>query len=133
MTPTVLVAAASVTVVLMLGIFTLGQWIGSGQEVGPTLALSREDNERLIQIVQETEAAHVTALAELVRMSALASPPVRTRNRRVALHSFYAVADQMVTLAPDDPLTARIMQAFDQTNRGPFKGDDSGRSQIVWF
>lgn len=133
MTPAMVATAAAVTVALMLGLFTLGQWIGSRQDAGPALASSGDDEERILRLVQETEVAHVEALAELARRSASASPVERARCRRVALRSFYAVADQMLALDPDDPLSARILQAFDQTDRDPLGGDARGRSQIVWF
>lgn len=127
-----LAVAAAVVCAALIGAFTLGQSLGSGQTRESMLAMHEQDNAQEALSVQQAGAAYLAALVELTRASSATTPGARpAAETEAALASLYEVADQMVQLAPNDPLSVRILQAFDQIEvAAPGTNEDD---QIIWF
>jgi len=132
-----LAVAAVVTCVAVIGAFAVGHNRGASEATGAMLAMHEQDTALATASIQQTAAAYQAALAQL---AGAAGGGVRPQNadfeadREVAIAALYQVADQMTRLAPDDPLTARILQAFEQAD-APFAGQATADNdqQIVWF
>lgn len=137
LSPTRLALAASLVCAMMLGAFALGQSQGSRQTAEAMIAMHQQDSRQTALAVQQTGAAYLTALSNLVAEAGGQSPGQQAAGREAALRALYRVADQMVTLAPDDPLASRILQAFQQVETGPDQVDPAGEStteqQVLWF
>lgn len=129
-----LAAAAVVVFALVLGGFGLGQYVGSQQTAGAMLAMHRQDGDQAVDSVRQAGAAYLAALSDLARLAAEQPDGSASEGRREALLSLHAVADQMVRLAPDDPVASRILQAFEQLE-GPAAARDgeTEKQQIIWF
>ncbi|MCP4573426.1 MAG: hypothetical protein GY838_13805 [bacterium] len=118
-----LALAATAACAAVIGAFALGQDLGSRQTRTAMLAMHEQDAS-----VQQAGAAYVAALSELAHQS---DGLPRADERAAAMNNLYQVADQMVRLAPDDPLAARILQAFEQAETPPDGQHDD--DQIIWF
>jgi len=123
--------AAAVVCALLLGAFALGQSLGSRQTAEAMLAMHQQDGEQAVNAVQQAGAVYLTALSDLVQRAASEPAEQRDQGREAALHSLYQVADQMVRLAPDDPVATRILQAFEQARNET--GQDGSENQVIWF
>jgi hypothetical protein len=55
------------------------------------------------------------------------------QGREVALTALYTVANQMVRVAPDDPLVARILPALEGNESPSEEGSGTPVRQVVWF
>lgn len=118
----VLALAATLACAAVVGAFALGQEVGSRRTREDMLAMHEQDAS-----VQRAGAAYVAALSELARRN---DGLPHADERAAAMDNLYRVADQMVRLAPDDPLATRILQAFEQTEMPAGDLDDD---QIIWF
>jgi len=87
--------------------------------------------------VQQTGSAYVQALEALV--SAQQQNPTLTQDtrqaREVALTALHAAANEVVRLAPNDPVVAKILQGIEQEKRQTQQrpGTSQPKRQIVWF
>jgi hypothetical protein len=134
LSPGYLAAAAVVALAAILGAFTLGQYLGGRQTADAMLAMHRQDSGRLAESVQRASAAYLTALSDLTVRAAGAPPAERDAGREAVRRSLYQAADQLVRLAPDDPLASRILQAFEQAEAGPGAPPrDDVEQQVIWF
>jgi len=122
-----LAAAAAVVCAALVGAFALGDSLGTGRTREAMLAMHDQDS---ALSVQQASAAYLAALAELTRTTSAAPEARPAAETEAALASLYQVADQMVQLAPDDPLSVRILQAFEQIE-APASGTND--DQIIWF
>jgi hypothetical protein len=129
-----LAAAAAAVCVMLLGAFVLGQSLGSRQTAEAMLAMHQQDSEQAVDAVQQAGAVYQAALSDLILRTASESAEQKHSSREAALRSLYQVADQMVRLAPDDPLATRILQAFEQAQieTGQIVPDEA-ESQVIWF
>ena len=106
-----LAAAAAAVVVGLLGAFSVGHWQGGRQERKATIAMQEQD---------------AAAAAASVRVTGTSYP----EGLEAARGSLYSVADQIVRLAPDDPLATGILHAFARLEP---QLDTDERREIVWF
>jgi hypothetical protein len=130
-----LTAVAATLVALLLGSFSIGHWLGSSQTSEAMLAMHRQDSAEataLVQQLQQTGSAYLTALTELAQGGPGVPQLERDRGRETALRSLYEVANQMVRLAPNDPVASRILQAFEQAEQQPGTRPEP-EERIIWF
>lgn len=120
--------AAAVVCAALVGAFALGQNLGADQTREAMLAMHDQDE---ALSVQQAGAAYLAALTELARTANAAPAAQPAPETEAALASLYEVADQVVQLAPDDPLAVRILQAFEQRTTSPPGANDD--DQIIWF
>ena len=108
-----------------------GQWLGARSTTNTVIALQHNDALRTAAEVQRAGTAYVAALQALARQSE--SNP-SGQGREVALTALYAAANEMVRLAPNDPVAAEILRGFQrawQQQSATQKQDPLRR--IVWF
>jgi hypothetical protein len=132
-TPAWIGAAAAAAFALFVGGFAIGQWAESRHTTELLVAMHERDAARAAAEVQRAGSAYVNALSSLAAVAASADPKntlAVQQGREVAVNALTAAADQMVRLAPNDPLSARILQAMDEQAR---RDTTSAQSRLAWF
>jgi hypothetical protein len=133
-TPVRLGLAAALALACLTGAFALGQWAGARQTAGAMLALQEQNGSQVATAVQRTGSAYVTALAALVHLAGTPNGTNTDQGREVALSALHAAADQIIRLDPDDPLAARILQAFDEAQvQEGVQAASPDRQDLYWF
>ena len=122
-------AAVAASVALFVSGMLVGQVMGTRQTVDTLAAIYPDATQRAAAMVQATGSEHAAALERLVA-AASSDPEQREMAREVALSAFWAAAEEIVRLAPDDPLAARILQEFGRG--GQTEGEEAARN-VVWF
>jgi hypothetical protein len=132
-------AAASVIAIFMTG-FTVGHMIESRQTTEILTALRQHDAAQAAAMVERTGTAYVQALAALADAqntpgASGASPGSRQNQavqagRQTAVNMLRAAANEVVRLAPEEPLAAHLIQGLDRAAKGD---STAASSQVVWF
>jgi len=118
------VAAIAAGVALFAGGLSIGQALGARQTADAFQTVFEEGDMRLASQVQRAGSDYVAALAALVEADGGAAVAADTGQAlEVALTALWAAANEIVRLAPDDPLTARILQGFEARAE---ESDDQG-------
>jgi hypothetical protein len=130
--PWMAAAAIAASVALFVSGMQVGQWMGAKQTVDAIAAMYPEGGtQRAAARVQTTGSQLASALDELVQATNSADAAQAEMAREVALAVFWAAAAEIVRLAPDDPVAARILQTFEQQR---LSGDEpAGVKNVVWF
>jgi len=126
-------AAAAVFAVMVAGGFLLGQWSGSRRTEEVMLAMADHDGARIAREVQRAGTAYIWALDALARGNG-SDPGALAQGREAALATLQAAANEVISIAPDDPVAAAILRAI-ETDRGR-NGAGPARPaarQVVWF
>ena len=129
--PWMAATAVAASIALFAGGVALGQWIGARQTVNAVVALYPDGPERAAARVQQTGSAHTAALAALVAAADSAGAGDVLQAREVAVAALWAAAAEVIRLAPDDPLAARILQAFER--QAETRSSAEGERNVVWF
>jgi hypothetical protein len=104
-------AAIPAGIALFAGGLSLGQMLGARQTADAFQSVFEEGDALLAAQVQRTGSDYVAALAALSGANGSAVADT-SQALEVALTALWAAANEIVRLAPDDPLTARILQGF---------------------
>lgn len=121
------VAAA---VALFVSGVAVGQWVG-GRSVTEAVRVVQQDNAlQAAAMVQQAGSAYVTALADLVRLSAVAPDAAVAQGREAALTALFAAATEVTRIAPDEPAAAMLQQILARM-REPDAVDRV--RNVVWF
>lgn len=125
-------AGVAASVALFVSGLAVGQAMGARHTADALSRLYPDPAERAAALVQSTGSAHVTALGRLVEASEAADPQELRRAREVALSAFWAAAAEIVRLAPDDPVAARILTEIESSREAEEPVDGAVR-RMVWF
>jgi hypothetical protein len=128
--PWMAAAAVAASVALFVSGMLIGQMMGTKQTVDTLAAIYPDATQRAAAMVQATGSEHAAALERLVD-AASSDPGQREMAREVALAAFWAAAEEIVRLAPDDPLAARILQEFGRGEETEASQDET--RNVVWF
>jgi hypothetical protein len=109
-----------------------GQYLGTRNTVS---ALARsQDPAAAAAAVQQTGTAYVRALEVLVNSAQQNRGQDAGQARDVALAALHQAANEIVRLAPNDPVVAKILQGIEQERRQTqTRNGRSNERQIVWF
>ena len=129
--PWMAATAVAASLALFASGVAVGQGMGARQTASALAAIYPDEAARAAATVQSTGTAHRTALAALVEATRSAQPEEMERAREVALASFWASAAEIVRLAPDDPLAARILQELERAQHAG-AGAEATRN-VVWY
>jgi hypothetical protein len=126
--------AASVALFAM-GV-AVGQWVGTRNTINTVAEIASAGSPAAAAAqVQQTGTAYVQALEALVNSAnQTQGQQPSSQAREVALTALHAAANEVVRLAPNDPVVAKILQGIEQSRRQaqPLDERDAGR-KIVWF
>jgi hypothetical protein len=116
----------------------VGQYLGTRSAVSVVAEMqSINDAGTAAAHVQQTGSAYVQALAALVNAARQGQPggPDASQAREVALTALHEAANEIVRLAPNDPIAAKILQGIEQENKQKQSGSSRpvADRQIVWF
>jgi hypothetical protein len=135
LSPAWLTAAAAALVAVFTFGFALGQWLESRESKRTLVELRRQDAAQAAAMVQQTGSAYLAALSALTEASRASNPRDVAQGREVASTILQAAANEMVRLAPEDPLTQQILRGLERTARpdsGTGRRVDATR-QVAWF
>lgn len=123
------------SVAASLALFAFG--VAVGQYLGTRNTLSivqRTDQAAAAAHVQQTGTAYVQALEALVTVAQQNRTQDATQAREVALTALHEAANEIVRLAPNDPVVAKILQGIEQERRqNQLRSGRPNDRQIVWF
>jgi len=109
-----------------------GQWMGARATADVVQAARAEDARQAALVVQQTGSAYVQAMARFAELSDTASAGQTAQGREVAARMLRAAADELVRIAPDDPLASAVLAAFQRADSA--QTARSGEKQgVVWF
>jgi hypothetical protein len=131
-------AAAAACFALFAGGFVAGGWLESRHTTQVVTQLHEQDATRTAALVQQTGSAYVSALSALASLSeapkgsagATHSSSEIAQGREVAVNALYAAANQLVRIAPEDPLTVRILAGMAKASK---RDSTSATDRLVWF
>jgi hypothetical protein len=122
-----LVAAIAASIALFAGGVSVGQVLGARQTADAFQTVFEDGDALLAAQVQRTGSDYVAALAALAETSGAVADS--SQALEVALTALWAAANEIVRLAPDDVLTARILQGFEAQARE--SSDYGAESQLL--
>src|SRR5262245_13198771 len=126
--------AAAASIALFASGLAVGQWIGAGHTADAMLKLQRQDAATAAAAVQRTGSAYRSALGALAQASASADPKEVASARAAAQQVLHQAADEMVRLAPDDPLSAQILKGMDKARVDATTASTKPDAKhFVWF
>ena len=127
-------AAAAACVVLFGGGVVLGHQIASRSNDRLLAGIQAENARQAAFLVQQTGSAYAAALARYQQVADTLSPAQRRQGREVAVQGFRAAANEMVRLAPDDPVASEVLAGFDRARAAGAQGDSATRRpEVVWY
>ena len=131
--PFPLAAAAAAAVALFASGLAVGQWLGARHTAESMLALQRQDAANATAAVERTGSAYLSALGALAQASASSDPREVAHARQTAQNVLHEAANEMVRLAPDDPVSAHILQGLEKAKVQATTASSDGKQRLVWF
>jgi hypothetical protein len=125
--------AAAASVALFASGIALGQWMGARHTAQAMLAMQKQDAASAAAAVQRTGAAYLSALGALAQASASSDPREVARAREAAQNVLHDAANEMVRMAPDDPVAAGILKGLDRAKVDAAPASSDGEQRLVWF
>jgi hypothetical protein len=126
-------AAAAAAVAMFASGLAVGQWLGARHTANAMLALQRQDAANAAAAVQRTGSAYLSALGALAQASTSADPHEVALARQAAQSVLHQAANEMVRMAPDDPMSAQILQGFERARTQSASTRPEGKQRVVWF
>jgi hypothetical protein len=124
--------AAAAGIALFASGLAVGQWMGTRATVQVVEAARAADTRQAAQVVQQTGSAYVQALSRFAELSDSASAGQTAEGREVAASILRAAADELVRIAPDDPLAGAVLAGFARADSA--QAARTGEEQrTVWF
>lgn len=131
--------AAAACFALFIGGFAMGSWLEARHTTQVVAAMHEQDATRAAALVQQTGSAYVSAMAALAAATegarsgapgtAVAGSDL-AQGREVAVNALHAAANQLVRIAPEDPLAVRILSGMNRAAQGDTA---SATDRLVWF
>jgi hypothetical protein len=127
-----LAGAAAAGIALFAGGVAMGQWMGARATADVVQAVQAQNQRQAAMLVQQTGSAYVDALEQLTAMSDSGRAASSAEGREVATKILRAAADELVRIAPDDPIAGAVLAGFQRADSAQAAG--SGQQQrVVWF
>jgi hypothetical protein len=125
-------AAAAAFVAVFLGGFAAGQWLESRSTKEMLVEMHARDGAAAAAQVQRAGSAYLAALAAFANLADSSSTRDLRQGREVAVNTLHEAANQLVRIAPEDPLAAQILQGLDRAAQRDTTAGDEAR-QVIWF
>ena len=126
--------AAAASFAMFAGGFAMGSWLEARHTTQVVTQMHEQDATRAAALVQQTGSAYVSAMAALASMSEgnRSNPPNPefAQGREVAVNALHAAANQLVRIAPEDPLAVRILAGM---GRAAQRDSSLATNRLVWF
>lgn len=130
-----LVGSVAASIALFATGVVVGQWMGTRSTVSAVVDIAQNTNTAAAAAqVQQTGTAYVQALEALVTSAnQTQGQPQNAQAREVALTALHAAANEVVRLAPNDPVATKILQGIEQARRQSQPVTNGDDRKIVWF
>ena len=111
-----------------------GEWMGA-RAAGEAVQTARaESAPQAAMAVQQTGTAYVQAMARFAELSDSSAAPQAAQGREVAVRMLRAAADELLRIAPDDPLAAAVLATFQRADSARAAAARPVDKQgVVWF
>ncbi len=128
----VAVGVAAAAVMFLSGLAT-GQWLGT-QTVTRSMADAQAASamERAVA-VQRAGSAYVRALEALTQIADTSTDGAVAQGREAALTALYAAVNELVLLAPDDPVSVTLRDVLEWQRQSPSATQLTQVRNVVWF
>ncbi|HYR09202.1 MAG TPA: hypothetical protein VEQ60_15570 [Longimicrobium sp.] len=123
--------AVAAGIALFASGIAVGQWMGTRATAQVVQAVQAQNDRQAALLVQQTGSAYVDALSQMAALSdsGRAAP---AEGRELATQILRAAADELVRIAPDDPIAGAVLAGFQRADSA--RADSSGQKQrVVWF
>jgi hypothetical protein len=124
--------AVAAGIALFASGLALGQWMGTRATEQVVAATRVADTRQAALVVQQTGSAYVQAMARFAELSDSASAGQSAEGREVAARMLRAAADELVRIAPDDPLASAVLAGFQRADSAQ-AARTGGKQGVVWF
>lgn len=122
--------AVAAGIALFASGIAVGQWMGTRATAQVVQAVQAQNERQAALLVQQTGSAYVQALGQLATMSD--SGKATPQGREVATRMLRAAADELVRIAPDDPIAGAVLAGFQRADSA--QAARAGEKQrVVWF
>jgi hypothetical protein len=122
--------AVAAGIALFASGMAMGQWMGTRATAEVVQAVQAQNERQAALLVQQTGSAYVQALGQLAAMSD--SGKAALQGREVATQMLRAAADELVRIAPDDPIAGAVLAGFQRADSA--QAARTGEKQrVVWF
>jgi hypothetical protein len=127
--------AAAAALALFVSGLAVGQYVGAKSTERVVAEVQRQNAQAAALLVQQTGSAYVSALSQFASLAAAGDTAGARQGREAAVGVLRAAADELVRIAPDDPVASGILAGFDQsrTRQQQARGDTTGKERVVWF
>ena len=125
--------AAAASIALFASGLAIGQWMGARNAANMFVAQRNADVQQTTELVERAGNAYVQALSTLAESQQPRTSTDVLYAREQALTILHQAANQMVRLAPNDPVSANILQGLDQANERPPEQQRRKGRRVVWF
>lgn len=123
--------AVAAGIALFASGITVGQWMGTRATAQVVQAVQAQNERQAALLVQQTGSAYVNALGQMAALSDSGRATPR-EGREVATKILRAAADELVRIAPDDPIAGAVLAGFQRADSAQAAG--AGQKQrVVWF
>lgn len=125
-------AAAAAVAMFAAGMAT-GQWMGARSTERVVATIQQQNAQTAALMVQQTGSAYLNALSAFAQVADTAKGAQASEGREVAVQILRAAAEELVRIAPDDPVASGILAAYDRQRRRAAPGTAEGKERTVWF
>jgi hypothetical protein len=133
-TPAWLAGSIAASIALFASGVVVGQMLGSRATTNAVIAMSQNPALRTAAQVQRTGSAYVDALQALAQLADSTKTGVPAQGREVALTALHAAANEVIRMAPNDPIAAEIMRGFERVRQQQTTQQQRDpQRQIIWF
>ena len=111
-----------------------GQWLGTRHTAEVITAVQQNDALQAAAQVQRAGSEYVSALQAMAKLTDASNQQVAPQGREVALTALYAAANEVVRLAPNDPVAAEILRGFQRARQQAAANQGtSPQRRVIWF
>lgn len=122
--------AVAAGIALFASGIAVGQWMGTRATAQVVQAVQAQNDRQAALLVQQTGSAYVQAMEQMAAMSDSGKAPAESRE--VATRILRAAADELVRIAPDDPIAGAVLAGFQRADSA--QAARGGQKQrTVWF
>jgi hypothetical protein len=127
------IAIAASIAVFASGV-VVGQYLGGSHSAQTIAAIHEADTREAAAIMQQTGSAYVAALSSLAESADTMKTGRNAQTREVAIRALHAAANEVVKIAPNDPIAVNILRGFDRERRQESQtAGQPAQRQVVWF
>lgn len=109
-----------------------GQWMGARATAEAVQATRAANTGQAALAVQQTGSAYVQAMSRFAELQDSATAGQTAQGREVAARMLRAAADELVRIAPDDPLASAVLAAFARADSTQTAATGE-KQRVVWF